>query len=83
MLGIIGQMHYLLYGSFIGILGARMGFLILDSFASIIISIFIVKAGVEIFINTVRELTDEACDEETVNKIYNVINMQNRSNANR
>ena len=63
-------------GSFVGILGARMGFLILDSLASVIISIFIVKAGVEIFIQTVRELTDEACDEETVNKIYNVINKQ-------
>ena len=53
-----------------------MGFLILDSLASVIISIFIVKVGVEIFIQTVRELTDEACDEETINKIYNVINKQ-------
>lgn len=76
MLGIIGQMHFLLFGSFVGILGARMGFLILDSLASVIISIFIVKVGVEIFIQTVRELTDEACDEETINKIYNVINKQ-------
>ena len=63
-------------GSFIGIFGARMGFLVLDSISSVVISIFIVKAGVEIFIQTVRELTDEACDEETVNKIYNVINKQ-------
>ena len=63
-------------GSFIGILGARMGFIILDSIASIAISIFIVKAGIEIFIQTVRELTDEACDEKTISKIYNVINKQ-------
>lgn len=63
-------------GSFIGILGARMGFLMLDSIASIVISIFIIKAGVEIFIQTVRELTDEACDEKTINQIYNVINQQ-------
>ena len=63
-------------GSFVGILGARMGFLVLDSIASTVIAIFIVKAGVEIFIQTVRELTDEACDEETVNKIYNIINKQ-------
>lgn len=63
-------------GSFMGILGARMGFLIWDSIASVVICIFIVKAGVEIFIQTVRELTDEACDEKTVNKIYNVINKQ-------
>lgn len=60
-------------GSFIGILGARMGFLVLDSVASIVITIFIVKAGVDIFIETVKELTDEACDENTVNKIYNLI----------
>ena len=63
-------------GSFIGIFGARMGFLALDSIASVVISIFIIKAGVDIFIQTVRELTDEACDEETVNKIYNLINKQ-------
>lgn len=63
-------------GSFIGILGARMGFLILDSLASLVISVFIIKAGIEIFIQTVRELTDEACDEKTISQIYNVINQQ-------
>lgn len=60
-------------GSFIGILGARFGFLILDSIASIIISLFVIKAGVDIFIETIRKMTDEACDEETVTKIYKVI----------
>lgn len=69
-------MHYLLFGSLIGIAFAMAGFLILDSIASIVISIFVVKAGAEIFIQTVRELTDEACDEETINKIYGVINKQ-------
>ena len=64
-------------GSFIGILGARMGFLVLDSVASIVITIFIVKAGVDIFIETVKELTDEACDENTVNKIYELIEKEN------
>lgn len=76
MLGIIGQMHYHQLEVLYGILGARMGFLMLDSLASIVISVFIVKAGVEIFIQTIRELTDEACDDETVNKIYNAINKQ-------
>lgn len=64
-------------GSFIGILGARMGFSVLDSVASIVITIFIVKAGVDIFIETVKELTDEACDEDTVNKIYELIEKEN------
>ncbi len=64
-------------GSFIGIIGARFGYLILDSIASIVIAIFIVKAGIEIFIDTTRKMTDEACDEKTVNRIYEVINKQN------
>lgn len=76
MLGIIGLMRFLLFGSFIGILGARLGFLVLDSAASVVISVFIIKVGVDIFIQTMRELTDEACDDETVNKIYNIINKQ-------
>lgn len=63
-------------GSFIGILGARFGYLILDSIASIVIAIFIIKAGAEIFIETIRKMTDEACDEKTANKIYEVINKQ-------
>ena len=63
-------------GSFIGILGARFGYLVLDSIASIVISIFIIKAGMDIFIDTIRKMTDEACDEKTINKIYEVINMQ-------
>ncbi len=53
-----------------------MGFLVLDSIASVIISIFIIKAGVDIFIETMRQLTDEACDDETVEKIYEVIKKQ-------
>lgn len=50
--------------------------LVLDSISSVVISIFIIKAGIDIFIQTIRELTDEACDEETINKIYNIINKQ-------
>ena len=53
-----------------------MGFLVLDSIASVVISIFIIKAGIEIFIETIRQLTDEACDDETINKIYTLINKQ-------
>ena len=63
-------------GSFAGILGARLGFLVLVSATSVAISIFFLKAGIDIFLETVRQLTDEACDDETVNKIYNAINKQ-------
>ena len=60
-------------GSFIGILGARSGFLIMDKIASIIICIFILKAGYDVFMDTVRKLIDEACDDETVNEIRSIV----------
>lgn len=49
-------------GSFIGILGAKLGFPVLDPAASIVISIFILKAVYDIFMDAVGKLTDEACD---------------------
>lgn len=60
-------------GSFIGILGARIGFPFLDSFASIIISIFIIKAAIDIFRDAVNKMTDTACDKDTVTKIEELI----------
>ena len=63
-------------GSFAGILGARMGFPVLDAVASVIICIFIVWAAVSIFIDAVRKLTDEACDQETVDKMLDIIKSQ-------
>ena len=36
-------------GSFVGILGARMGFPMLDPLASVVICLFVVKAAVDIF----------------------------------
>jgi len=60
-------------GSFIGILGARMGFPVLDSVAAIVIGLFIIKAAVKIFWDTTGKLTDRACDDETVNQMRTVI----------
>ena len=60
-------------GSFLGILGARLGYPVLDPLAAIIISLLVVKAAVEIFITAVRKLTDEGCDEETVANIRRII----------
>ncbi|MCR2042989.1 cation diffusion facilitator family transporter [Anaerosalibacter massiliensis] len=56
-------------GTFIGILGARMGVKILDPIAGIVVSIFVVKVGVELYLKATRELVDEAADEKTVEKI--------------
>lgn len=52
-------------GSFAGILGARMGFPILDPVASLIICIFILKAAVSIFIDSINKMIDKACDSKT------------------
>lgn len=52
-------------GALVGIAGARMGYPILDSVASLIICVFIVKAAYDIFMDAVKKMIDEACDEET------------------
>ncbi|MGN0161765.1 MAG: cation diffusion facilitator family transporter [Lachnospiraceae bacterium] len=50
-------------GALIGIAGARMGYGILDSVASIVICVFIVKAAYDIFKDAVDKMVDRACDE--------------------
>jgi len=60
-------------GSFLGILGARMGFPILDPVAAIVICFFIVKAGLDVFRDSVSRMTDRACDEETEDAMRKVI----------
>lgn len=60
-------------GSFVGILGARLGFPILDSIASVVICVFIIKAAYDIFMDTIGKLTDHACDEETEDMIKCII----------
>lgn len=50
-------------GSFVGILGARMGVPLLDPIASVAICVFIVKAAVDIFRDAVSKMTDRSCDD--------------------
>ena len=63
-------------GSFIGILGSRLGYPILDSVASIVICIFILKAGYEIFMDAIKKMIDESCDDETEEKIRSIASSQ-------
>lgn len=56
-------------GSFLGILGAKIGFPFLDPLASVIICVFIVKVSVQIFIDAMEKMTDRAAPGETVLKI--------------
>ncbi|MCL2083357.1 MAG: cation diffusion facilitator family transporter [Oscillospiraceae bacterium] len=60
-------------GSFAGILGARLGFPVLDSLAGVIICLFIVKAAYDIFRAAVCKMTDTACDDETICQIREIV----------
>lgn len=55
----------------LGVAGARIKpeWHILDSFAALLVSFFIVKVGLEIFVNTLKEFTDSAPPQEVVERI--------------
>ena len=63
-------------GAFIGILGARMGYPILDPIASVVICIFIGKAAYDIFKDAVDKMVDKSCDEKTIQKMRELIASQ-------
>lgn len=56
-------------GALIGIAGARMGYPVLDTIASLVICVFIEKAAYEIFMDAVGKMVDKACDDETEKSI--------------
>lgn len=56
-------------GALIGIAGARLGFPIMDSIASLIIFVFIIKAAYDIFKDAIDKMVDHACDDVTVSQI--------------
>ena len=60
-------------GALIGIGGARLGFPIMDSVASLVIFLFIVKAAVDIFKDAMDKMVDHSCDEETEKQIYDCV----------
>ena len=60
-------------GTFIGVLGARLGLGILDPIAAIIVSVLIIKVGVDLYLKSVRSLVDESVDAETLKKIKTII----------
>ncbi|SDK81624.1 cation diffusion facilitator family transporter [Clostridium cochlearium] len=56
-------------GTFLGILGARIGFKILDPLTGIVVSFFIIKIAIEFYLKSVKKLVDTSADIETINKI--------------
>ena len=60
-------------GAFVGILGARMGYPILDPLASVVICLFIGKAAYDIFRDAIDKMVDKSCDPETLGKMRSII----------
>ena len=60
-------------GALTGIAGARMGFPVLDSAASVVICVFILKAAYEIFKDAVDKMVDKSCEAETEQEMKNCI----------
>ncbi len=63
-------------GAFAGILGAKLGVPVLDPIASLVICAFIIKAAVDIFMDAVRKMTDEACDQATVDRLEAIVSSE-------
>lgn len=49
-------------GSFVGIIGARIKFPLMDPIASIVICLMILISAISIFINSIGKMTDKSCD---------------------
>lgn len=63
-------------GSFVGILGARLGFPILDSLASVVICLMIVYAAYNIFMDAIDKMVDHSCDQCTIDTMAELIEAQ-------
>ncbi|MEF9940831.1 MAG: cation diffusion facilitator family transporter [Lachnospiraceae bacterium] len=60
-------------GTFAGILGARLGFPILDPLTSIIICLFIGKASFGVFKDGIDKMIDKSCDDKTLSSMRELI----------
>lgn len=63
-------------GSLIGIMGARMGHPILDPVASLVISVFICKAALDIFRDALDKMVDKACDPAFEQELRDFVSAQ-------
>ncbi len=60
-------------GALVGIAGARLGYPIMDSLASFVIFIFVVKAAYDIFKDAIDKMVDHSCDESTETKLRDCV----------
>jgi len=59
-------------GTLIGIAGARMGFKFLDPVAGIIVSLILIKVGVEFYLKATDQLVDQSADDKVIEQIKEV-----------
>lgn len=64
-------------GALVGIAGARLGFPVMDSVASLVIFVFIIKAAYDIFKDAIDKMVDHSCDDKTEREIRDCV-MGNR-----
>ncbi len=57
----------------IGIMGARMGYPLLDPIAALFITLIILKAAIDIFIQATNQVTDHAASPDTIKQIETII----------
>ena len=60
-------------GALIGIGASRLGYPVMDSIASLVIFVFIVKADFDIFKDAIDKMVDHSCDEEIEKQIYECV----------
>lgn len=60
-------------GALVGIAFSMAGFPVMDSVASVLICVFIVKAAIDIFRDAVDKMVDRSCDQKTQNQMTQVI----------
>lgn len=63
-------------GALIGILGARLGLPVLDTIASLVICVFIIKAAYDIFKDAIQKMVDSSCSQETEQAIARCVTEQ-------
>ncbi|PKL26853.1 MAG: cation-efflux pump [Spirochaetae bacterium HGW-Spirochaetae-2] len=60
-------------GALVGVVGARLGYPVLDPIASVIIALLIVKSAVEVFRSAISVLMDSSVDKNTKAQLENAI----------
>ena len=60
-------------GSLIGIGFSMLGLIYMDTLASIIIALLIIKISIDIFIESINKMVDSSCDKKTIDQIEKIV----------